>query len=168
MAPLRRDAGFHGSFPDPGPQSKRHPCRRQAAAAQPRRGDPAGPGDHRRTVLADPARRRRRRGPASHQPHRNFAIATGVVAISNFGKDQAIGISIVGDTVNLAFQIEKLATAETGPILACATTRLMAGDRFDFESLGEAEVHGREGTVRLFALRGRRDGSAAPRTGGRP
>ena len=90
----------------------------------------------------------------------DFAIATGVVSISNFGAEQAIGISMVGDAVNLVFQIEKLATDKTGPVLACATTRLMAGDRFDFEDLGEAAIEGREGRLRLFALQ---SGSTAPR-----
>ena len=89
-----------------------------------------------------------------------FAIATGGVAISSFGKDRPIGLSMVGDTVNLAFRIEKLATDETGPILVCSTSQALAGDQFQLDELGEFEVKGREGVERLFALRGRRGGGA--------
>ena len=97
-----------------------------------------------------------------HFPLRmDFAIATGGVAISSFGKDRPIGLSMVGDTVNLAFRIEKLASDETGPILACSTSQTLAAELFELDELGEFEVKGREGLERLFALRGRRAGGAA-------
>lgn len=96
----------------------------------------------------------------------DFAIATGGVAISSLGKDRPIGLSLVGDSVNLAFRIEKLATDATGPILVCSNSRSLAGDNFEFKDLGEFEVRGREGSERLFALRGRIDHASRDETAG--
>lgn len=86
----------------------------------------------------------------------DFALASGLVTISGYGADGAMGLSMVGETVVLAYRIEKFAGPDTGPIVACSVTRQMADGEFEFEDLGRREAKGFEDPVHLFALRRRR------------
>jgi class 3 adenylate cyclase len=58
----------------------------------------------------------------------DFALASGLVTISGYGADGAMGLSMVGETVVLAYRIEKYAGDDTGPIVACPVTRQMAAE----------------------------------------
>jgi len=82
----------------------------------------------------------------------DFALTTGLVTISGYGNEGALGLSMVGESVVLAFRIEKVADASTGPIIVCPTTRAVAEDGFEFESLGPHEVKGFEKAQNLYAL----------------
>jgi class 3 adenylate cyclase len=52
--------------------------------------------------------------------------------------------------------MEKLASDETGPIVACPITRDECADSFVFDDLGEMHAKGFVTPPRLFALRGPR------------
>jgi class 3 adenylate cyclase len=84
--------------------------------------------------------------------HMDWALATGLVTISGYGSEGALGLSMVGETVVLAFRIEKFADASTGPIIACPVTRMMASDCFEFNNLGTRKAKGFGHSHELFSL----------------
>ncbi|MEZ4386878.1 MAG: adenylate/guanylate cyclase domain-containing protein [Candidatus Krumholzibacteriia bacterium] len=82
----------------------------------------------------------------------DWALATGAVIIQTLGDDRPVGLSMVGAPVILAFRLEKLADADTGPILVCGATRAAVGEAFAFRDLGEVTAAGFERPQRAFAL----------------
>ena len=80
----------------------------------------------------------------------DFALASGMVSITTVGGV----LAVVGDPINYAFRLEKLATDETGAILACNTTQLLGKKRFQFRPLGATQVKGRAKAEPIFALSG--------------
>jgi len=92
--------------------------------------------------------------------HMDWALATGDVVIDSFGGDTPIGLSMVGEPVVLACRLEKFATAETGRILTCRTTRQMVAKaaRFlteappGFVDLGLMHAKGFDQPDQVFAL----------------
>ena len=82
----------------------------------------------------------------------DFALATGLVTISGYGNDGALSLSMVGESVVLAFRIEKLATRKTGPIIVCPITRKIAGEAFKFKDLGKHQPKGFDQEQNLYAL----------------
>lgn len=86
----------------------------------------------------------------------DWALTTGLVAISGYGGDNVLGLSLVGESVVLAFRIEKLADESTGPIITCPDTQFMATKDFLFKDLGERRAKGFDAPQRVFALLGER------------
>jgi len=84
--------------------------------------------------------------------HMDWALATGLVTISGYGSDGALGLSMIGETVVLAFRIEKFADESTGPILACPVTQAMACEAFDFRAIGSKRAKGFDDSHNLYAL----------------
>jgi class 3 adenylate cyclase len=82
----------------------------------------------------------------------DFALATGLVTISGYGSDGALSLSMVGESVVLAFRIEKYATKKTGPIIVCPITRQIADEGFKFKSLGKHRPKGFDKEQDLYAL----------------
>ena len=82
----------------------------------------------------------------------DWALATGVVMISGYGSEGALGLSMVGETVVLAFRIEKFANESTGPIIACPITQKMASESFEFRDLGSRKAKGFDNSHQLFSL----------------
>jgi len=82
----------------------------------------------------------------------DFALATGLVTISGYGNDGAMGLSMVGESVVLAFRIEKLADKKTGPIIVCPITSQIAGEDFKFKDLGKHQPKGFDEEQNLYAL----------------
>jgi class 3 adenylate cyclase len=82
----------------------------------------------------------------------DFALATGPVTISGYGSDGALSLSMVGESVVLAFRIEKLANKKTGPIIVCPITRKIADEAFKFKSLGKHRPKGFDEEQNLYAL----------------
>ncbi len=81
-----------------------------------------------------------------------WAITTGVVDISPFGR-QRPGLNMVGDVMNYAFRLEKLAGEQFGTILLSQSTEARVRGAFDLRNIGKRSVQGRpEETV--FALDG--------------
>jgi class 3 adenylate cyclase len=92
-----------------------------------------------------------------------WALATGPVVIDSIGgANQRAGLSMIGEAVVRAFRLEKFATPETGPILACETTYQMALAHFAFRSLGEMQAKGFDRPDRVYALVGPHTGTDAP------
>ena len=92
----------------------------------------------------------------------DWALATGPVTIRAHGGRTAMGLTMIGPAVPLAFRIEKLANDETGSILACEETWRRAREVFEFRDLGRREAKGFEELPRVFSLSGERgqDGEA--------
>jgi len=88
----------------------------------------------------------------SHPLAMDFALATGLVTISGYGSDGALGLSMVGESVVLAFRIEKFANDKTGPIIACPITMNLARDNFEFRSIGKHKAKGFDEEHSLYAL----------------
>jgi class 3 adenylate cyclase len=86
----------------------------------------------------------------------DWALTTGLVAITGYGGENILGLSLVGESVVLAFRLEKLADATTGPIIVCPDTRMMAADSFEFEDLGSRRTKGFDAPQRMYALIGER------------
>jgi adenylate cyclase len=84
--------------------------------------------------------------------HMDWALATGHVMISGYGSEGALGLSMVGEPVVLAFRIEKFADQSTGPIIACEVTQKLACNSFEFEDLGSREAKGFDNSHKLFSL----------------
>jgi len=84
----------------------------------------------------------------------DWALASGPVTISGYGSDNALGLSMVGESVVLAFRIEKFADDATGAIVACPVTRMMSAESFDFRDLGKKKAKGFETSHRIYALVG--------------
>jgi class 3 adenylate cyclase len=82
----------------------------------------------------------------------DWALATGSVVISNVGADRPTGMSMIGEPVVLAFRLEKLATDQTGPIVACGATRELASGKFDFGDLGDVTAKGFDKPTKIYAL----------------
>jgi class 3 adenylate cyclase len=81
-----------------------------------------------------------------------WAITTGVVAISPMGRERP-GLNMVGDVVNYAFRLEKLAGEQYGTILVSQSTEARVRDVFDLRSIGEHSVEGRSQET-VFSLAG--------------
>ncbi|HXI21248.1 MAG TPA: adenylate/guanylate cyclase domain-containing protein, partial [Gemmatimonadales bacterium] len=87
-----------------------------------------------------------------HPLRMDWALATGPLLIHSFGGDRPQGLSLVGEPVVLAFRLEKLAGEDTGRILACATTRLLAGSPFGFRDMGVITPKGFQQGDHVYAL----------------
>jgi len=86
----------------------------------------------------------------------DWALTTGLVAISGYGSENVQGLSMVGESVVLAYRIEKIADDITGSIMVCPDTRMMAGDGFEFMDLGRQMAKGFEAPQQVFSLLGER------------
>jgi adenylate cyclase len=82
----------------------------------------------------------------------DFALATGLVTISGYGNDGALSLSMVGESVVLAFRIEKFANKKTGPIIVCPITRKIADEAFKFKNLGKHRPKGFDEEQNLYSL----------------
>jgi len=96
-------------------------------------------------------------GIPSHPLAMDFALATGLVTISGYGSDGAMGLSMVGESVVLAFRIEKFANEKTGPIIVCPDTMNLAQEGFKFKSIGKHRAKGFDEEHSLYALVRERD-----------
>jgi class 3 adenylate cyclase len=99
-------------------------------------------------VAADPAVW----NAGGHPLAMDFALATGLVTISGYGSDGALGLSMVGESVVLAYRIEKFADKSTGPIIVCPLTHRLAREEFKFKDLGEHTAKGFDTPHHLFSL----------------
>ncbi len=88
--------------------------------------------------------------------HMEWAVTTGSVVLSSMGRDRPVGLAMVGEPVNYAFRLEKLAGEETGTILACERTEALCRSVFRFRELGPQQIEGLAEARHVFALEGAR------------
>lgn len=86
----------------------------------------------------------------------DWALTTGLVVISGYGGENILGLSMVGESVVLAFRIEKLADESTGSIIVCPDTHMMASKQLEFRDLGSKTAKGFDAPQRVYALIGAR------------
>jgi len=110
-----------------------------------------------RVVHADNERRRANGEPLLAV---RVGVHTGPVVVGNIGSRNRINYTIVGDAVNIASRIDSLAKQiakdEDCIVLVSSDTcdHAQAGpnDGYDLSAMGEQEIRGRQGTVRIFRL----------------
>ena len=85
-----------------------------------------------------------------------IGIASGHVVVGDIdGSSANERASIAGDTPNLAARLQGVAAP--GQIVVADTTRRLAGQSFEIESLGSQELKGFKSPIALFAIRGERE-----------
>jgi len=89
---------------------------------------------------------------SDHPLGMDFALATGPVNISGYGGDGALGLSMVGEPVVLAFRIEKFADDTTGSIIVCPITHQLTDGFFKYKNLGFRQAKGFDKPFDLYSL----------------
>ncbi len=84
----------------------------------------------------------------------DWALCTGSVVISGYGGENALGISMVGESVVLAFRMEKFADDDTSSIIVCPATQMLASGAFEFKDLGSKKAKGFDEPQKIYALLG--------------
>ncbi|MER8903138.1 adenylate/guanylate cyclase domain-containing protein [Mesorhizobium sp. M0772] len=94
--------------------------------------------------------------PDGEQLKARIGIASGHVVVGDIaGSSVNERASIAGDTPNLAARLQS--AAAPGQIVVADSTRRLAGQSFEIESLGEQELKGFKSPIALFAVRGERE-----------
>ena len=83
-----------------------------------------------------------------------IGINTGIALVGNIGSNQRMEFTAIGDTVNLGSRLES-ATKELGTdIIVSEYTYVAARTKFQFRSLGQIAIRGRENPVTAYAVEG--------------
>jgi len=79
-----------------------------------------------------------------------IGLNSGLVIVGSVGDDLRMDYTAIGDTTNLASRMESL--AQPGTILVSADTHRITRDYFNFVSLGEVSVKGKDEPVEAYQL----------------
>ncbi len=94
--------------------------------------------------------------PDGEQLKARIGIASGHVVVGDIaGSSANERASIAGDTPNLAARLQGIAAP--GQIVVADSTRRLAGQSFEIESLGSQELKGFKSRIALFVVRGERE-----------
>ena len=79
-----------------------------------------------------------------------IGVHSGAVVVGNIGSDHSADFTAVGDPVNVAHRLEKL--AGPGEILVSEAVKQRVGDKIPLRFLGERRLSGREEPVNVYSL----------------
>jgi class 3 adenylate cyclase/tetratricopeptide (TPR) repeat protein len=92
-----------------------------------------------------------------------IGVNTGPVVVGSVGNDLRVHFTAVGDTINMASRMEKL--AEPGTTFVTESTYKLTRDRFQFEALGRKPVKGKKDPLPVYKVVSQKEEVHRPRLG---